>query len=153
MAWIFSMWIETGEDESAGQAIRDYFDNLSILKTDEKQYKIYTHKQGQGNIITVDRISRSGVTSLNDAMEMTKIGFEFYNLLKSAPKFRYAMVGVEVDEFRNWYELVEEPNDIQLFKGLVIRKDVYRYLGSPGILVEFKDDYLWTLYEGESYLE
>jgi hypothetical protein len=86
-------------------------------------------------------------------MEMTKIGFEFYNLLKSAPKFRYAMVGVEVDEFRNWYELVEEPNDIQLFKGLVIRKDVYRYLGSPGILVEFKDDYLWTLYEGESYLE
>jgi hypothetical protein len=31
------MWIETGEDESAGQAIRDYFDNLSILKTDEKQ--------------------------------------------------------------------------------------------------------------------
>jgi len=152
MAWIFSMWIEA-KTEVDRNTICDFFNKIPALKTSEKSYNISAGEQAGGIMVAVDGISQSGISSQADAKEMTEIGFEFYKLLKLSPKFRYAMVGIEVDEFRNWNELIAEPDDILLFKGLVIRKDIYQYLGSPGALVEFKENYLWIPYEGEIYDE
>ena len=42
---------------------------------------------------------------------MTELGILLYQRLLSAPSFRYALVGVEVDEFRTYNELLEDlPN-------------------------------------------
>ncbi|MBI1223827.1 MAG: hypothetical protein GC192_01205 [Bacteroidetes bacterium] len=150
MALIFSMWIEA-ETKVDRNAILAFFNKTPVLKTSDKSYEIGAGKQGAGIMVAVGGISRSGIQSEADAKEMTKIGFEFYKMLQSAPKFRYALVGVEVDEFRYWDELVNDPDGILLFKGLVIRKDLYEFLGSPGTFEAFKDNYLWTPYEGETY--
>jgi hypothetical protein len=152
MAWIFSMWIEA-KTEIDRNTIRDFFNKIPALKTSDKSYNISAGEQAGGIMVTVDGIGRNGISSQADAEELTEIGFEFYKLLKLAPDFRYAMVGFEVDEFRNWNELIADPDDILLFKGLVIRKDIYQYLGSPGALIAFKEDYLWIPYEGETYVE
>ena len=76
---------------------------------------------------------------------------QFYVLLKNAPEFRYALTGIEVDGWREMFELEQDPNDILLIKGFVIRKDVYELLGSPGKMPEFKTDYFWNPYEGEHW--
>ena len=148
MAWIYSMWVET-ETEELGKAIKDYFNNR-IIKCNEKKYKISAY---EGGMVTVDGISRIGITSKSDADEMTLIGFEFYKVLKEAPEYRYALTGVEVDGWREMSELEENPNDILLISGFVIRKDIYEKLGSPGELSEFNSRYLWAPYEGEKWIK
>ncbi|MHA7060274.1 hypothetical protein ACWGOQ_0023860 [Aquimarina sp. M1] len=146
MAWIYSMWIET-ESEKQGIAVKDYF-NKNTVKANGEEYTIRAYQVG---MVTVNGISQIGITSKSDAEEMTSIGFEFYKLLKEAPKYRYALTGVEVDGWREMSELEEDPNDILLISGFVIRKDIYQKLGSPGELCEFNSKYLWTPYEGEKW--
>ena len=148
MAWIYSMWIET-ESEEQGIAIKDYFNKHTVI-ANGKEYTICAY---EGGMVTVDGISRIGITSKSDAEEMTSIGFEFYNLLKQAPRYRYALTGVEVDGWRDIDELKEDPNDILLISGFVIRKDIYEKLGSPGEMSEFNNEYLWTQYEGEKFIK
>ena len=148
MAWIFGMWIET-ENSDQAVAIKAYF-NHKVIDANGKTYKISADESGT---VTVDGISRTGITAQSDAEEMTLIGFEFYQLLKAAPDFRYALTGVEVDEWRTMEELEEEPNDILLIPGFVIRSDVYKRLGSPGNLKAFSLTHLWTPYEGEHWSE
>lgn len=146
MAWIFSMWIET-ESKEQGKAIKAHFNGHSII-ANKKEYTISADISG---MISVGGISQSGINSQADADEMSSIGFEFYKLLKDAPTFRYAVTGVEVDGWMEMEELQEYPEDILLIKGLVIRKDIFEKLGSPGEMVEFKPGYLWTPYEGEEW--
>jgi hypothetical protein len=54
---------------------------------------------------------------------MTEVGILLYQQLRSAPTFRYALVGLEVDEFRTYHELCEEPNC--LFPGIVLNQSVW----------------------------
>ena len=73
---------------------------------------------------------------------MTKIAFALYEHLHSAPEFRFALVGVEVDEFRRFTEL---DNDVVTldFSGLVLCEAVWRHLGSPSVFVPFTPGYRW----------
>ena len=57
---------------------------------------------------------------------MSAIGNRFYELLKNAPKFRYAMTGVEVDGFAFIDELTDDPEFYLKFKGFVINENLYR---------------------------
>lgn len=154
MAWIFSMWIETGPDQSHTEAIRSYFKSKKEIVTDKKTYTLQLFPTNNiSTMVTVEGISKSGIATKQDADEMTSIGFEFYKLLKHAPEFRYAITGVEVDGLFELHELQEEPDDILEFKGFVVRKDIYELIGSPGELESFRENYLWIPYEGEVYDE
>lgn len=73
---------------------------------------------------------------------MTANGSEFYKLLKDPPPFRYALTGVEVDEWMEMEELEAHTEDILLIIGLVIENDFYEKLGNRGELPEFKPGYL-----------
>lgn len=148
MAVIYSMWIET-ENKSKGKAIKDFFENKKI-SVNGKNYVILAY---EGGMITVDGISRVGIRSKADAEEMTSIGFEFYNLLMDAPEYRYALAGLEVDGWRWMSDLEEEPNDLFIASGVVIRKDIYAKIGSPGEMFEFTSNYVWTPYTGEKWNE
>ncbi len=154
MAWTFQIWIESGNNEESGIAIRNYFESQKEIVTEIGKYQIIAHQSGEtGSMITVDGISQTGIDSELEKNKMSLIGNQFYVLLKNAPEFRYALTGIEVDGWREMSELVEEPNDILLIKGFVIRKDIYKLLGYPGEMSEFKTDYLWTPYEGEYWNE
>ncbi len=150
MALLFQLWIETGHDDTKGMAIRNYFNAKKEIITDMGHYPIKVYKsEDTASIITVNGISQTGMHSQKDCEEMTQIGFEFYEHLRKVPTFRYALCGIEVDEWREMSELEEDPDDILLIKGFVIRKDLYNLLGSPGEMIPFTTNYVWTPYEGE----
>lgn len=144
MAWIFSLWVEA-ETKPERNAIKAYFDQQTI-HYNAREYTVQADSEG---MVTVDGISRIGINSQNDADEMTAIGFQFYELLRNAPKFRYAMVGVEVDGFAFIDELREDPELYMKFKGLVIHKDLLEKLNTAHQLNPFSKDYFWNPYEGE----
>ena len=103
MAWIYQLWVESDQN---GNAIRDHFLSYKAIELENKTYKINASQSGvNGSMISVDGISRSGINSVEDAKEMTKIGFNLYTMLKTAPLFRYAVAGVEVD---GWIEMEDE---------------------------------------------
>ncbi|MEH2382256.1 MAG: hypothetical protein V7K27_25775 [Nostoc sp.] len=81
---------------------------------------------------------------------MTELGILLYQRLQSAPLFRYALVGVEVDEFRTYSELIEESSTLA-FPGLVLAETVWQAVGSSSAFTPFSPRYVWKLYEGEVY--
>lgn len=147
MGLIFSLWVET-ETKTQEKAVKSYFEGRSIL-IGEKIYSVLVY---DGGMVTVDGISRIGINTQEDAIEMTLIGKEFFNLLRKAPKFRYALVGLEVDEWRDINEIRRSPRDILKVPGFVIDKELYRVIGSPGKMEEFNSHYLWLPYEGEKWI-
>ncbi len=144
MAWIFSLWVET-ETDSEKKAILRYFDGR-IINIGEKTYTILAYKNG---MLSVEGISKMGINSQSDADEMTAIGFQFYDLLKNAPPFAYALVGVEVDESVLMEELCEDPGFFLKIKGFVINEKLYQKINAGQYLLPFAMGYLWNPYEGE----
>lgn len=145
------MCIETEKNE---EEIRNYFSSKKKLIINKKVFPIIIYPCGNNEVmITVDGISRSGITSKEDASILTEIGFAFYKLLENAPDFRYALIGVEVDGWRSFDELVEFPNDFDGLKGFVINKAMYNQIHSTVKMKDFKNKYLWIPYEGETYIE
>ncbi len=73
-----------------------------------------------------------------------------YQHLRSANDFRYALVGVEVDEFRYYHELLDMDSLTDIpFNGLVVSEEIYEYLNQPPGFVPFKPKYFWKPYKGE----
>ena len=81
---------------------------------------------------------------------MTELGIILYQHLQSAPSFRYALVGIEVDEFRTYSELLENSSALN-FSGLVIAESIWHSQGEPKIFRPFSLGYVWKPYEGEVY--
>jgi hypothetical protein len=81
---------------------------------------------------------------------MTELGILLYQRLRSAPTFRYALAGVEVDEFRTYHELLEE-SPAPTFPGLVLAEAVWQRMGAPPTFRSFCLGYVWKPYEGEVY--
>ncbi|MBC6480149.1 MAG: hypothetical protein GDA56_22555 [Hormoscilla sp. GM7CHS1pb] len=86
-------------------------------------------------------VSQQGLTTPEDADRMTEIGIILYKQLQSAPTYRYALVGVEVDEFRTYSELTAMPPDIS-FSGLVLTSSLWQMMGSPVDFRIFAPGYL-----------
>jgi hypothetical protein len=59
-------------------------------------------------------------------------------------------VGVEVDEFRTYDELVEEASALS-FPGLVMSDAVWQVIGASSAFRPFSHGYVWKPYEGEVY--
>ncbi len=67
-----------------------------------------------------------------------------------APSFRYALVGVEVDEFRTYSELIEDLSNLVL-PGLVLAKELNRGRETLPVFRPFSPSYVWQPYEWEVY--
>lgn len=68
-----------------------------------------------------NNISELGIDSPESAYVITELGIFLYHTLRFAPSFRYALVGVEVDEFRTYSELIEDLSNLSL-PGLILAK-------------------------------
>jgi hypothetical protein len=67
-----------------------------------------------------------------------------------ATTFRYALVGVEIDEFRTYSELIEESSNLSI-PGLVLSQSIARELGIFPAFRSFSPSYVWQPYAGEVY--
>lgn len=125
---------------------------LLVRKRGNATHKFSRMARITGGVWFVRVVSEIGVTSPEDAHQMTEVGLLLYRRLQSAPSFRYALVGIEVDEFRTYSELVTADGqpDI-LVAGLVLAEEVWKQMGCPVGFRSFNPGYLWKPYQGEVY--
>jgi hypothetical protein len=95
-------------------------------------------------------LNQIGVDSPEAAYRLTELGIGLYQRLLTAPEFRFAIVGVEVDEFRTYGELCEEAS-LGQFKGLVLSAAIHQAIADRSAFRPFSPGYLWVPYEGEVY--
>jgi hypothetical protein len=163
MAWIFSLSAECGSNKHQAELFAKHFDGLSFGLITGKSSTCHSNVQKghEGNwwaVVCPDNISRSGNSTLDDAIDFSELGFRLYKRLMSAPSFRFALVGCEVDEFRSYSELLDDVGtysdghrELTYFDGLVLREDVWKELGMPLGFLPFSEEHRWKPYWGTSY--
>ena len=143
MAWIFGLSAECGAAEASAAALAAHF----------AAWPAGAYADDGGNwwcSVVPGGLSRTGIGSEADASAMTSAGEAVYEQLRSAPAvYRYALVGVEVDDFRSYGELVTD-EDLTRFPGLVLSDDTWVACGRPPTFVPFAPGYRWIPYAGES---
>lgn len=155
MAWIFSLSAECGANEGEAKEFARYFQGRSWVLSN-----------GQNCLCNADvfqdiednwwcrvaprNISELGIVSPESAYLMTEVGILLYQSLRSAPPFRYGLVGVEVDEFRTYSELMEDMFNLSI-PGLVVSKTLEQQGGKLSAFRSFSPHYVWQPYEGEIY--
>lgn len=155
MAWAFSLSAECGTERLVAEKFAHHFDNLSWVLSDGRY--IQSHNDIFQDIeenwwcrVCPTGISASGIDTPNTAYWMTELGILLYQRLRSAPPFRYALIGLEVDEFRTHSELLEDA-PTQAFPGLVLSETLWQALGESPVFCQFAPSYVWHPYEGEVY--
>ena len=155
MAWMFSLSAECGAEQAVAEQFAQHFDAVSwVLSNDsQSQCRVGIFQDIEENWwcrVCPSSISEVGIDTPESAYFMTELGILLYQRLRSAPTFRYALVGVEVDEFRTYSELLEESSSLA-FPGLVLTQTVWEAIGSSSGFRPFSPGYVWKPYEGEVY--
>jgi hypothetical protein len=146
MAYLFSLVAECGPQKGAAEAVAHHFSDLTVTLADGSHFPCDAGAfQDRGNWwagVSPKGVSRSGIRHQQDERELTEVGFVLYERLRSAPAFRYALVGIEVDGFRSFEELDDDVVTLD-FSGLVLSDAAWQHLGSPGIFIPFAFGYHW----------
>jgi hypothetical protein len=155
MTWIFSLSAECGADRAIAEQFAHHFDNVSWMLSNGSQIQCHAEifqdiEENWWCRVCPSGMSEVGIDAPQTAYLMTELGILLYQRLRSAPTFRYALVGVEVDEFRTYRELLEE-SPAPTFPGLVLAETVWQMIGASTALRPFSTGYVWKPYEGEVY--
>ena len=155
MAWVFSLSVECGLDQSTAEQFAKHFEAISwsLSNGSQSQCRPFIFQDINENWwcrISPDGMSEIGIEAPDSAYLMTELGILLYQHLQSAPTFRYALVGLEVDEFRTFDELLSESSNLNM-PGLVLSDSTWQSLGSPSAFRTFSSGYVWQPYEGETY--
>jgi hypothetical protein len=156
MAWIFSLSAECGSDESnAHKFTQHYFEGISWLLSNGRQCQCRTDifqdiEENWWCRVSPNNLSKVGIESPESAYLMTELGILLYQSLRVAPSFRYALVGVEVDEFRTYSELIADLPNLSM-PGLVLAEAIEQELEIFPAFRSFSPSYVWQPYAGEGY--
>ncbi|MBW4623100.1 MAG: hypothetical protein KME17_27545 [Cyanosarcina radialis HA8281-LM2] len=155
MTWIFSLSAECGVERATAEQFARHFDNVSCRLSNGSQIQYHAEifqdiEENWWCRVSPSGISEIGIDAPQTAYLMTELGILLYQCLRSAPSFRYALVGVEVDEFRTYSELLEE-SPTPTFPGLVLAEQVWQTMGAAPTFRSFSLGYVWQPYEGEAY--
>jgi hypothetical protein len=155
MAWTFTLSAECGVEQAGAEQFAQHFHEISWILSNGKQSQCRTSifqdiEENWWCRVCPSDISKIGTDTPESAYLMTELGILLYQRLQSAPPFRYALVGVEVDEFRTYSELIEESSNVA-FPGLVLAETVWQAIGSSSAFRPFSPGYVWKPYEGEVY--
>ena len=146
MAWVFSLSAECGPDIANAKTFGQHFNGFTANVRDGLHYPCDVdefHDEGAWWVRVVPQnVTRHGIESEQQRRELAEIGYALYERLRTAPAFRYALVGVEVDGFRSLRELDGEVISLD-FSGLVLSDEIWRGLGSPRVFTTFSDGYDW----------
>ena len=155
MAWVFSLSAECGSDQSKAEQFSKHFEAVLWTLSNGSQSQCHPTifqdiDENRWCRVCPDGISAIGIEAPDSAYLMTELGILLYQHLQSAPTFRYALVGLEVDEFRTFDELLNESSTLNM-PGLVVSDSIWQSLGSPSVFRPFSSGYVWQPYEGETY--
>lgn len=155
MTWVFSLSAECGTEQVAAEQFAHHFDAVSWGLSNGSQSQCYAQifqdiEENWWCRVCPSAISGVGIDTPQTAYLMTELGILLYQRLQTAPAFRYALVGVEVDEFRTYSELLEE-SPSPTFPGIVLAETVWQSLGASPSFRPFSLGYVWKPYEGEVY--
>jgi hypothetical protein len=143
MAWIFGLSVECGERETHARDLARHFDGWPV--------RIFSHGTGWWCGVEPEGLSRTGVNSAAEATVMTAAGRKLYWQLRTAPPvYRFALAGVETDEFRTYDELMAE-KDLTTFAGLVVSEHILAATGKRAEFSDFAPGYRWLPYRGETH--
>lgn len=148
MALIFSIYIETGNLEQT-KAIEQHFLSNKSIEWNDKEYQLESFSATNGIAITPKGISTTGIDTKEQCVEMSELGFKLYEILRTAPEFRFALVGIEVDDFVEFKDLVKEPTINLNWKGLVINNSIKNSSELYPNYKKFSPTHCWMPYEGE----
>lgn len=155
MAWIFSLSAECGPNESNVNKFAQHFEGIEWILSNDRHClcRTDTFQDIEKNWwcrVYPNSISEMGINSPENAYVMTELGILLYQKLRFVTSFRYALVGVEVDEFRTYSELIEDLSNLSI-PGLVVAKEIINNIQIlPGFLA-FSSGYIWQPYAGEVY--
>jgi hypothetical protein len=155
MAWIFSLSAECGVRESSAKQFAQYFDGMSWVLSNGQKCLCNTGifqdiEENWWCRVSPSNLSEVGIVSPESAYLMTELGILLYQSLRFAPSFRYALVGVEVDEFRTYSELTEDLFNLSI-PGLVLSETFMKQVGELSVFRSFSRGYIWQPYAGEIY--
>lgn len=145
MAWLFSLSAECGPAKEAAEAFASHFEGFVVSLHDGSRFQCNSsvqHFEDWWACVLPVGVSRSGINNQDDERQLTLIGNALYERLCSAPPFRYAIVGVELEEFRNFSELDNDVAELD-FNGLVLSDAVWKHVGSLSSFVPFETGYRW----------
>jgi hypothetical protein len=147
MAWIFSLSAECGWDEREARAFAVHFDGYVAVTDTGEQFSCSGTVFEDGDAgwwvaVIPEGVSGNDVHDGRARAQMTQISLRLYDRLRSAPPFRFALVGVEVDEFRTFKEIDDDLIRLD-FDGLVIDEEIWSTLGKPDIFVPFSPGHRW----------
>ena len=154
MALLFELAIEFGKNTLLADTAVNHFKGVKFKLSDglESELKTYRLEDCEDNswlCVYPTGLSKSGVCSNNDARQMMEAAKYLYSLLKTAPDFRYAIVGVEVEFFRYESE-INELDDVD-YGGVVLSMEFWDKVGKPEHFIPFREGYYWRPYIGETY--
>ncbi len=155
MAWIFSLSAECGFDESNAHKFAEHFEGISLSLSNGRHCQCQTHifqdiEENWWCRVSPNNLSEVGIDSPESAYLMTELGILLYQSLRFIANFRYALVGVEVDEFRTYSELIEESPNLSI-AGLVLAKSIQQELVISPVFRPFSPSHVWQPYAGEIY--
>ncbi|MGK7874472.1 MAG: hypothetical protein AB4426_14540 [Xenococcaceae cyanobacterium] len=155
MAWVFSLSAECGSEQKAAERFSKHFEDVSWVLSSGAQSQCRTKAfqdidENWWCQVCPSSVSEIGIEAPDSAYLMTELGILLYQHLRLAPDFRYALVGVEVDEFRTYSELLDESPNFS-FPGLVLSNATWQTMASPSTFRPFSSGYVWQPYEGEVY--
>lgn len=155
MAWVFSLSAECGLQREAAERFATHFEDVSWVLSNGVRSQCRTATFQDIDESWWCRVSPSGISEIgieapDSAYLMTESGISLYQRLRTAPNFRYALAGLEVDEFRTFDELLSEAFNLS-FPGLVLSATTWQSMESPPTFRPFSPGYVWQPYEGESY--
>lgn len=132
MAWIFSLSAECEHEADAAALAAHFADDPTGVSEDP------CGGWWCG-------VAPPGVDYDDEAAQRDHTARLYEHLRSAPPRYRYALAGVEVDEFRRYDELLEE--DLELaptFPGLVLAEPLWRRLGEPAGFEAFSPGYVWA---------
>ncbi|WP_372666917.1 hypothetical protein [Amycolatopsis kentuckyensis] len=143
MARIYALNAECGGRETHARDLARHFES--------RPARVFSDGAGWWCGVAPEGLSRTGAHTAEEAAAMTAAGRQLYWLLRTAPPvYRYALAGVETDEFRTYAELMAE-KDLTIFPGLVVSEDIWAATGGRAEFSDFAPGYRWIPYRGETH--
>lgn len=165
MGWFFSLSAEFGSNKTDAENFALYFDKTTFVLSNQQKFFCSVPggflKQGgkEANLwcmVCPTKINGEDIDIYKDKQQMRELVPLLYQHLRSAPLFRFALVGIEVDKCITYEELISDNLILQKpekFSGLVVSQEIWRKLGSPNSFVSFREGYFWIPYSLTYLLE
>lgn len=136
MAIIFELWGECAEIAEREQ-LGAYFHGREYRLTTGKVVHLRADQPTENEkavSVWSPELSRTGVRSVTDALEMTETGLRLYHSLREAPAFMFARVALEAGcipaaELADW--LTDHGSDRRLTVECVVHESIFEALGRP----------------------